>query len=221
MNDPHVQSLHYLVQHSKAVDYSQAVTLEHDTTGFTVRIEKSEATVLMKDHFASPETARAAVEPSLRAWELSSALSMWPGITFAFQRAALIDRSPTPGSHALHADSVQFGLGGMDIDMIVHRVAYPAPPIDLAVDAYVEMMFDRYHRYREQLMTISECANFCLTVLGLAAGGQKAAAQRFTIESKVLRKLGELCAKKGGNEARKAEGTAHPFLLPSANGLMT
>jgi hypothetical protein len=211
MNDPHVESLHYLIQHSKGDDYSRAVPLDHDAAGFAVRIERSEAIVLMKEHFATPEAARAVVEPSLRAWELSSALAMWPGITFVYQRAALIDRSPNSGSHALHAASTHFALSGMVADLIVQRAAYPAPPVEFAVDPCVDMMFDRYRRYREQLTTIGDCANFCLTALGLAAGGRGAVAYRFAIAPPVLRKLGELCATKGGKEARKAEGTARPF----------
>jgi len=82
MNDPHVDMLHYSIRHSEGVDYTAASPQEGRHTSFTVRIESGQATVSMVDHCATAEDARVIVEPFLRAWELSSALSDWSGFEF-------------------------------------------------------------------------------------------------------------------------------------------
>jgi hypothetical protein len=99
MNDPHIEALHYSVRHAGDVDYDKANPLDHDTPGFTVRIENLRAEVRMKSHHATVEAASAEVEPFLRAWELTAALQFRPGdFEFAYDRATIVDRNPTPGA---------------------------------------------------------------------------------------------------------------------------
>ena len=216
MNDPHVDMLHYSIRHSEGVDYTAASPQEGRHTSFTVRIESGQATVSMVDHCATAEDARVIVEPFLRAWELSSALSDWSGFEFVFQRADIIDRSPSPRS--LDAQAGFHAVGGLRTSEKVQKATYPTPPVGLATDAYVEMMFDRYRNYRKGLTTLSDAANFCLTAVehagltALASGkARDRAAKHFYIERMVLNKVGELCSTKGGAEARKAIGVKHEF----------
>ncbi len=50
MNDPHVEALHYRIKHAVSVDFDKASPLEHEEPGFSVRIEKGQAKIVMKDH---------------------------------------------------------------------------------------------------------------------------------------------------------------------------
>jgi hypothetical protein len=209
MNDPHVKSLHYSITHSEGIDYTNAPPQEGKHDAFTVRIEGGQATATMTDHFATPAAARAIVDPYLRAWELSSALSDWSGFKFVFERADISDPSPTSG--ILDAQTALYLTSGMSAGAGVQKAEYPRPPAGLAIGPDVEKMFDRYRNYREGRTTLSDAANFCLTVVKQAGGGRDGAAKHFYIEGKVLSKLGELCATKGGAQARKAAGTEREF----------
>jgi hypothetical protein len=211
MNDPHVEALHYSVRHAEDVDYEKAAPCRHYTAGFTVRIEADRAEVTMKTHHATVETARAEVEPFLRAWELTAALQLRPGeFEFAYDRAAIIDRNPTPGSTV--AIIAEMGLAIDSVRAHVGRSKYPdPPPVGLERDATVEMMFDRFRLYRTGRTTLGDAANYCLTVLEYAAVGRKRAAQRYNIAMTILNTLGGLAGEKGGEEARKARGASKPF----------
>jgi hypothetical protein len=211
MNDPHVVALHYRIKHTEYCDYNKAPPLEHDEAGFSIRVEKNEARVVMKSHHATSESARDVVESFLRAWELSAALSHATAMfEFVFQSAEIIDRKPTPGQlcpQGITAGSPSIGVP----DFHVARNQYPDPPSGLARDTDVDLMFDCYRMWCTDRRRLSDACYFCLTVLERAAGNRKRAAVRFGIDHPVLDKIGNLTAKKGGNEARKALGAHTGF----------
>jgi hypothetical protein len=211
MNDPDVKALLYHVQHPENVDYAKAAPIEYEQPGFRLRLEGGTMRIVFSDHYASVEEARGAVESFLRAWELSAALQNGPSdVRFVYDRAEVIDRKPTPG--AIHAASL-FVSAPMFGTPTVHesRAKYPEPPIGISRDATVDLMFKRYCVYREGRTILPEAANYCLTVLIGTTGGRKAAASYFEIALRVLRKLGELSARKGGEEARKFDGSHLDF----------
>jgi hypothetical protein len=213
MNDPHVEALHYSVKHAEHVDYDKARPLTHDTPDFTVRIENGRAEVRMKSHHATEEAARAEVAPFVRVWELTAALELGPGeFELAYDRATIIDREPAPGA-------IVFALSGSlvaDLSVAtahVERSHSPdPPPAGIKRDANVDQMLNRYCRYhaRPRQTTLADAVNFCITVLE-KSGDRRSAAKRFAVARSVLNKAGELAGKKGGNEARKAQGTAAEF----------
>jgi hypothetical protein len=144
--------------------------------------------------------------------------SNWSGFEFVFQGARVIDRSPR--GPTLDAQAGFHGLGGMSAKAGVQKATYPSPPVGLAVDKYVEMIFNTYRNYLNRIVTISHAANFCLTAVELAGsvasasprGGKRdLAAKHFNIQKKVLDTIGDLCANKGGREARKAIGAKVEF----------
>ena len=60
--------------------------------------------------------------------------------------------------------------------------------------------------------TLSHVAYFCVTMLeNLASGNRTKAARLMNISTEVVRKLATLSSERGGVEARKAKGTAHPY----------
>jgi hypothetical protein len=64
MNDPHVAALLYRVEHSPMYSYENAQPCERDLPGFRIRIERDQATVEPRGHFATAQEARDVVEPS-------------------------------------------------------------------------------------------------------------------------------------------------------------
>jgi hypothetical protein len=212
MNDPHVEALHYVVEHGDDVEYEKAPPLEHDTSDFVVRIENNRVRVTLISHYPTEADARAAVEPILRAWEIRTALEFGPGrFGFKFARSEIVDRQASAGAHVLMAGAGRLTATGMVVRLRVGRSKYPDPPTDFAGDISVEYMFERYRLYFGGGTTLADAANFCLTVLETSAGGRTGAGKRYAIAKKVLSKLGELAAKKGGNEARKADGAQVAF----------
>ena len=215
MNDPCIQTLHYSVGHAEDVDYDKAHPLIHNTPNFTVRIEDGRCEVTMKTHCATVAAAQAEVEPFLRAWELTAALQFRPGdFELAYERATIIDRNPTPAADINAVAVMKIANVSLSATLSAHvgRSKYPdPPPPGLARDAAVELMFERFRRYRARGTTLADMANFCLTTLELTAEGRNGAAQRFMIARTVLNKLGDLAASKGGSEARKAKGAKAEF----------
>ena len=99
MNDPHVKTIHYRINHAPGVSYANATPLTVDTErDFSVQIDKLNAEIEMKTHYPTEEGARQVVEQFLRTWELSTGL-LYPsdGFRFEFLSAEIIDRAPTPG----------------------------------------------------------------------------------------------------------------------------
>ena len=211
MNDPHVVTLYYGIKHVKSVDYDNAPQLSHDHPEFIVTIQKDRAKVTMKSHFSSVEGARAKVEPLLRAWELTAALQMGPReFEFDYVGANVIDRTPPPGS--ITSGAALMAVSTFAAEATHARSKYPAPPPPgLTRDEAVDLMFARFCRYREGGTTLADAGNFCLTVLKHYSGGRRRAALRYAVAERVLRRLGELTATKGGNEARKAAGVTGRF----------
>jgi hypothetical protein len=222
MNDPHVQAMHYDNKHADFVDFDRAPLLVHDEPAFSVQIDKGHVTVTMKDHYVTVESARTVVEPFLRAWELAAALqSPTDRFEFSFQNGEVIDRKPTPGGIQA-AIAIAVGVGTMTADSHIGHDQYPAPPVGLACDAYVDLMLYRYRMYHENRTTLSDAANFYLTALTAAAGGRRqAAAKHFGIALPILNNLGMLAGEKGGKEARKANAAKSGYTSAERDWLET
>jgi hypothetical protein len=211
MNDPHVETLHYSIRHADTVDFNKAPPLEYDKEpSFSVHIENGQANIKMKDHHPTEESARAAVEPFLEAWELKCTLDDADDkFEFVFQRADIVDRMQTHGQ--IYAQGFADGDSTASAHAHTQRLKYPDPPVGLAFDSNVELMLYCYRMYREGRSRLGDTAYFCFTVLRQAAGNRKQAARLFGIELSILAKLGELSSVKGGREARKAEGAQVDF----------
>jgi hypothetical protein len=210
MNDPHVETLFYRIDHSEGVDYSKVPPLELPEPKFTIYIKNESARIDMRDHYSAEQDARDIVEPFLCAWELSAALNRNPGEwQFVYDRANVIDRNPPPGT-VLSPAAGRYTLTGGSVNSVV-SATYPPPPVGIACDAAVDFMFYHYRKLREGHESIAYVANCCLTMLEFRAGNREAASHRFGISSKVLDKFGYLLANKGGIEARKAKAAQVDF----------
>jgi hypothetical protein len=213
MNDPHVVAVLFRVDHADSSDYDNAPPLEHDKPDFSIRIEKGQARVLMKAHHATVESARAVVDPFLRAWELSAALfDPSDNFEFVLQHPEIIDRRPNPGV----SSAVGVAMAGkMTVSIQSHTThgKYPDAPVNLAHNADVESILHAYRTCCAGLRNLSDASYFGLTVLERAAGGRNDAAEMFGIDPAILNMIGKLTAQKGGKEARKSSGTHAEFTL--------
>jgi hypothetical protein len=207
MNDPHVSALKYRVKHNETINYENAQPLEYETDCFKVSINGREARFEMKEHFATAEQAREAVEPLIRRWEFTTALDRGPGeFELVFLDAEVEDRKPTPG--VVHLKGAAMVLVGGTVSMVVGRGTYPQPPTNVAMNADVEAMALRYSRYREGKDTLAGMAYFCLTVLEQAAGNRSAIPAMFGIGSTVIGTLGRLTGGKGGHGGPQGSGAS-------------
>lgn len=209
---PHVNALYYDVNHSNGVDYYNAERLQHENAAFRVFIENDKATFEMKEHHPTADSARGAVEPFLRNWELFAELTYGPDeLQFQYSSADIMEIPPASGGRALRAESGLYVLAGCSAQMRISRSKYPPPPTTLERDSDVELMLVPYRMFRDRRRTLPDAAYFCLTVLERSAGSRKNAAKSYGIDVNVLDTVGRLTATKGGTEARKKDGAHMPL----------
>lgn len=214
MNDPHVVALVYRIEHGEAISYAKAAKFCQDEREFRLSITDAKARFEMHGHFPTVESADEALKDYRRAWEFDAQLERGPD-TFRLvldrESSEIVDRNPTPGGVSLHdiiavTDAVK---------LVAEPLTYPEPPSDIALTPDIETMYHRYMDYRMGREPLAGMASFCLTVLEAAAGAQTrrraTAAKMFNIDIRILSKVGELSANRGGTKARKADGVTTEF----------
>jgi hypothetical protein len=213
MNDPHVESLTYRIYKRDTVDFDKAEPRVINGQGFTITINDYKAVATMTDHFASVEEAHAAVEPVLERWQFWDDLHERNELRFELVDHKTIDRKPTPGAYHIAAGTGYFKLSAeLEMEGHVSRGTWPEPPPDIMLSPDALTLRDRWIRYHEGRETLLSAANFALTVVLANGPGRRNAATNYNIQEKVLSKLGELAANRGGNEeARKADGRGRPL----------
>ena len=215
MNDPHIEALIYRVEHGPTVDYDKAEPLEYASSIFNVRIENGQARFELKEHFATEEAARDAVEPFIRAWEVVAGLDQGPNrFALVFDTSEVIDRDPPPGVN-IYATVGRMTFTALPVTVHLGYGHYPEPAPHLTVSSDVEKMYSRYTLYRQGSDRLGTVAAFCLGVLEESIGTthkrRQKAADKYCISPRVLNKLGSLTATKGGTEARKAAAAHEEF----------
>ena len=216
MNDPHVVALNYRIDHGDTIDYSRAEPLEREEPDFRVTVRDRKVRFELKEHYATEEQAREAIAEYIRVWEFDATLKYGNSGSFrlAFETPEVIDRKPTPGRISLVARGAA-AFASLEVSLQVQPRAYPGPPTDIALNPDARTMHQRYLGYRGSREPLASMANFCLTVLEASTGKRKgsraAAAKLYNVDKRILDKIGELSAQRGGTEARKAGGVATEF----------
>ena len=207
MNDPHIEALLYVVEHDDSIDYDNATPLHFDGPAFRLTVDDGEARFEMKEHFSTEENARAAVEPFIDRWEFEASLRSGPGqFNLRYRQPVIVDRNPTPGvvtftvyETLLISDEFSFRVSGQ----------YPETPSDSPMDLHdpdVRVMHTRLMGFRQGHEPLTTMSYFCLTVLEDKFRNRSEAARGCNIDPAVLSKIGYLSTRKGGPQARKAEG---------------
>ena len=213
MNDPHVVTLEYRIQHGPVIDWSRAAPLNLEEDSFDLQAENGRIRFNLKDHYASEAEARLAVEAHyIPNWEFHVGLARGPNVfKLRFDRATIVDRNPPPGPQTLKAH-LRTGSPTVKVDRApTAPTAFPDPPrAGIRRSPDVDRMFHRYLGHLEGRELLSTMAHFCLTVLEQLGGGRSKAVARFGISKNVLDEIGKLSANKGGASARKAIGRNAP-----------
>jgi hypothetical protein len=199
MNDPHVVSLQYHNEITEYVKYNNPPSISWRTPIFEAELSAGILTCTMKQHFASIEDARNAVEPYLRAWQIEAALRRGRGeLNFEYDEGKVIDRSPRTGNvelETLRQFSHIFTVGAA---VAVHRDTYPDPPARFHMNPNVDTMWHRYQGYLEGREPLQSMAYFCLTVIeNDAGGGRSRLCGTFQIDRAVRDTLGDLTSDRG------------------------
>jgi hypothetical protein len=211
MRDPHVVSLLYRLETGPSLRFDNPPPRDYETNEFNFRLADGVVTCTMKAHYASPNQARAVVEPVLRAWELDTALrhgkrELW----FTYENVEVIDRDPPPEGHVLMvAAAGEINLAG-DVSLLLTRHEYPAPPTRFTASPDVETLWHRYEGYKQGRELLLGMAYACLTFLEAQVRGRVNAAKTYAIDVAILRKLGDLTTNLGD------ERTARKFHMQSA-----
>ena len=161
MNDPHVVALLYTIEHGQSVDYRKARPLDHEEAGFRVKITNQQTRFAFKEHYATEDAARKAIEDYVRAWEFSACLENGPDyFKLKFDYAQIEDRNPTPGVVMVSARPVRFEFKVGEATVVVSPPRYPPAPSGLKLTPDVQLMYDRYMDYRQGrkgLLAASSC----------------------------------------------------------------
>jgi hypothetical protein len=207
MEDPHVVALYYQVKPEEGISYKNPVPFSVTEPAFDGELAGERFTVRMRQHFPTEKEARVQVDSYLRAWEVSAALRRGRAeVRFVFDHGDVIERAPAPlGVVRMFAQGGTAAVtmsGSLSAHITSHT--YPHPPIAFKVSPLVETLWRRYERYISGREPLFAMAYFCLTAIEKAEGDRRAAATKFSIDSKVLSKMGDLSSNLGDElEARK------------------
>jgi hypothetical protein len=216
MNNPHVEQLFYQVISSAESDYKKATPISGDAADFSWRLQNDQLAIEMKTHCTTEEEARGVVDGYLRAWEITAGLFHRPGnLKFKFSSAVIIYRqAENSTTDQLPPEIIELSD---EIKEVVSYEAFPPFPEKFKASPEVEMMFIRYKLYRDGHESLLGMAYWCLTVMEHSAGGRQEIADQYQIDSKVLRRLGELCSNRGDlRGVRKSKGGAGNTALKPA-----
>ncbi len=224
MNDPHVTSLQYWVNHDDSVDYADALPMEHENELFHIRVSGRQVTVRPKSHYASEAEAKAAIENFIRHWEFEAALeSGSSSFALGYSGADVIDRNPIPPPPGVVQLSTTARAGHPTVGMRLResRRFYPSPPSGRLLDPderHVQAMLSQLDRYHQGRSTLASMAYFCLTTLEGSvpksngkANKDKLTRDHYAISRRVLEQVRRLSSEKGGYEARKGIGLDKDF----------
>ena len=206
MNDPHVAALIYKIEHGQSVDYRKAQPMDHEETGFSVKVADQQVRFEFKEHYAAEDVARGAIENYIRAWEVDAGLNNEPDyFKLKFDYAQIEDRKPTPGVVVFHALPVRFEVKVGKATVVVSPPCYPPPPSGLKLTPDVQPIYERYMGYLQGREPLPSMAYFCWTMI------KDSPTTKRDFSGAVRNKIGYLSSKKGGQQARKRIGQDEPL----------
>lgn len=213
MNSPHVEALIYVVDHDDAIKYQGRS--ESDHWGFRMKIENDLARFEMKEHYATVQEARNAVQSFIERWEFQETLRVGPGqFALRFEKPEVIDRRPDPGAVTASPNPVNLSFTLSKPTVTVTR-PYPQPPSEGRINLYdpdVKVMHFRYLLYRQGGDLLASTAYFCCDVFTKRLSRDFTdAASKHKISHNLIKKVHSLSSNKGGNQGRHAHGVDHPL----------
>ncbi len=212
---PHLKALHFVMEHSRSIEYWGARPLSLQEPAFDVSVEDGKARFTMRDQHASKEEALAAVNEYIAGWEFEAVLEHGTAqFRLKCGSAGIEDRDPSTGKVSPRPKPTRYHISvGDDVQVSLGKARYPFPPTTaFALTPDARSMHGRYLGYREGREPLASMAFFCLTVLELPwrpdRGARKRVPNHYAVDETVLRELGRLTSTRGGVGARKAQGRA-------------
>lgn len=212
MNDPHVNEITYILKTPEDVTFEKCPAFILDDTTHKFVLENNILTCLFKTHFPDLVSAKAFIEPILRAWEIHTALQFNDDIHFIYKDANIIDRNPIPNSVSIISASANCNASAFgNVKISVTRSVYPSPPSNFTINPDVETLWFRYNLYLQDKDSLLSMAYFCLSFLEGLARGRHKITSIFCIERDVLNKLGYLTSERGDKKTAR-KGKDHSFI---------
>ena len=201
MNDPHVAALIYKIEHGPSVDYRKAESIDHEEAEFRVKIANEEVRFEFKEHYATEDAARKAIEDYIRVWEFGAGLENGPScFKLKFDQSQIEDRNPTPGAVSI-GTPIRFSFTVSEPTVTLSPACYPPPPSGLKITPDVQLMYDRYMDYLQGRKGLLDIAYFCWTVV------KDNPATKKDFSKEVRNTISRLAGGGGGpKHARKKEG---------------
>lgn len=217
MRDPHVQALYFNASSDVGTAYQPTASLSFENALGKFEVAANGLKCIPAEDFSSREAARAAIEPFLQAWEISTDLvDRFGALRFSYERADVVDRSPPPAGtlQAIQAEGfISFAAGGSVVATAVLN-EYPKPPSGFEATSTVAMCYRRWMKFKAGKEPLQAMAYFVLSVVETAAkehisGGAKVrtkASRMFCVDEEVLSTIANYASARGGEEsARKAD----------------
>ena len=210
INDPHVRAINYFIGHDDRVDYRDAAPLSYESDLFHVQADKGQVILEPKNHYATEEEAKEAVEGFVRRWEFESALRVGSAaFKMMYAGVDIIDRNPPPPGVVPISGTFRSRPVRMQARLPKRVSEYPSPHSGRPIEPDhpdALFMLSRLDLYRQRREPLASVAYICLTVLeGSAAPGVRGRDQRraktagyYRIEKKILDVVGALSSEKGG-----------------------
>jgi hypothetical protein len=214
VRDPHVERLLFTIGSGEGIAYENPAPLTFANAVGDFSTRDGILLVEPASHFADEATARSVIEPFLKSWEIETDLDSNPGaIRFKFLTAEIVDRDPPPPgadlSIQLRGESLSI-TGGKVKTLITYR-SYPPPPSRFSATVNVVNAHARWLNYRAGHEPLQGTGYFVLTLIEVAAGTRRAAANVFQIDLDVLSKLGELTSTKGDPKTARKVPRGGPY----------
>ncbi len=203
-----VKKLFYTVIADKE-SYEKAVKLEKDYPNFKFLLDHFELEIILHKDYLSEDVARAEVEPILKNWETYIDLVHERNeLRFKYSHAEIIETElgTEDEKRIISVTDTAVVSCSVEVKIITHRSNYPEPPNNFILSYDVSSLIHRFNNSMDDKEPLTSMAYFCLTLIENKAGGKNQAVNKFNIDEKVLRKIGELTSTRGDyTEARKID----------------
>jgi hypothetical protein len=200
---PRVVDLSYGLQMCEGHKLAEGAKLEGEIDCFRFVLENLVATFYPLKRFRTEAEAREALEPQLRAWEISSGIpSGRIVLRFKFLSCFVQPEAPQPGH--VYVRGVAAMLVAGRVAFTLTHAKHPAPSREFAVNDCVEDLAAQFFESRENPKALLKSAYSMVTRLAFEFGGLPKAASALNISEPLLRKINELSTTRGvGVEVRK------------------